>query len=359
MKNNPLDDIIKCSIEISNPVSDAQSFDSILVIVPKPTSSGASVENAFEIASAIELLDYGFTNDSVAFRAAQIAFAQNPAPSKLVIYARKVIESATETITTALTNAASTKGFYGVYLASFTNPSEIEEAAVWCESNAKLFAFDYTDINTIPINVFTYYRTFGIFAGLADANTQPEANNYMGLAWMAKCFGYNPGSETWAFKELATVAPSAITTAQKTSLEEKNISTYLRYAGLNITLGGKVLAGEWIDVIRFRDWLKSNIQTKVFNVLHSNRKVEYTDAGISLIENAIEVALREGQEIGGIADTSYDANGNEIPGYTISVPKAAEVSDEQKKSRTLVNCKWTAKLAGAIHAVEIEGYLTF
>ena len=33
MKNNPLDDLVKCSIEISSPVSSDEMFDSILVVV--------------------------------------------------------------------------------------------------------------------------------------------------------------------------------------------------------------------------------------------------------------------------------------------------------------------------------------
>ena len=59
------------------------------------------------------------------------------------------------------------------------------------------------------------------------------------------------------------------------------------------------LSGEWIDVIRFRDWLKADMQTRVFQVLKSNRKVPFTDSGIGLVEGAMERSLKEGQDIGG------------------------------------------------------------
>ena len=36
MKNNPLDDIIKCQIEISSPASSDATFDRILIVVASP-----------------------------------------------------------------------------------------------------------------------------------------------------------------------------------------------------------------------------------------------------------------------------------------------------------------------------------
>ena len=40
MQNNPLDDIVKCDIEIANPGSDDATFDSILLVVPAPEAEG-------------------------------------------------------------------------------------------------------------------------------------------------------------------------------------------------------------------------------------------------------------------------------------------------------------------------------
>ena len=102
------------------------------------------------------------------------------------------------------------------------------------------------------------------------------------------------------------------------------------------------------------------MQTRVFNVLKANKKVPYTDGGIGLVEGAMEATLKAGQEIGGIALTEYDAEENEIPGFKVIVPTATSLTEEERKSRKLSGCKWSARLAGAIHIVDpIEGYLTF
>lgn len=356
MKNNSLDEIVKCNIEISSPASNEETFDTILIVVEQP--EGDAIDNAFEISKAADLLDYGYTEEDEAYTAASVAFIQNPAPSKLVVYPRKKESGAYETIPKALANALAEKSFYGFHLTSFKTAAELQAASDWAEVNEKLFGFEYDDFDECPVKADNAYRTFGVFAGLVDSEDAAKNNAYLALGLMAKVFGYEPGSETWAFKEVSGMVPAVLSTAQKTALENNNISSYLRYAGVNVTIGGKVMGGEWIDVIRFRDWLKADIQSRVFNVIKLNRKVEFTDSGIGMIEGAIEASLKAGQEVGGIADTSYDAEGNAIPGYTVVVPRENSFTEEQKKSRKLSGCSWTAKLAGAIHAVEIGGYLT-
>lgn len=393
MKNNPLDDLVKCSIEISSPVSSDEMFDSILVVVAPPGMGGgadASTQETKEmkamnkvtaISQADELLDYGYTVEDPVYAAALVAFSQTPSPDELYICIRKEAEKGEESgtpggsggdagtegqktwenIQTTLSRAKSEAGFYGICLVGFRDPETVEGVVSWTEANEKLFAFEYLDPDACPVKNLSFYRSFGIYSGEADGyeeGEQPAENQYAALAWMAKCFGYDPGTETWHLKELASIVPSALSTARKKELEEKHMNTFRRYAGCNVTFGGYTLAGEWIDVIRFRDWLKAEMQINVFNALKTNRKVPYTDAGIGLIEGKMEETLLRGQTIGGIAGNEYDEE-NMIPGFTVTVPRATSLTEAERKSRKLPGCRFTARLAGAIHATEIEGYLSF
>lgn len=371
MRNNPLDDIVKCDIEISSPGSSDETFDTILLVVPGPDAEGtAKIAGTTVISKADELLDYGFTTDSDAYIAATVAFSQSPAPSELYFIVRSSTtegegENAVTTyedIQTVLARANSEVSFYGIHLTSFKDAEDIQAAVSWTEANEKVFGFEYTDIESCPVKNFSYYRSFGVFSGLADgylASEQPIENEYAALAWMAKCFGYDPGTETWDLKELATIVPSKLGTAQKKSLKDTNINRFLRYAGCNCAIGGNMLSGEWIDVIRFRDWLKNELQIRVFNALKVNKKVPFTDGGIGLIEGTMDSTLKEGQDIGGIAPTEYDDDDNAILGYSVTVPKASDLTEAERKARKLTGCKWSARLAGAIHVVEISGNLTF
>lgn len=369
MNNNPLDDIVKCNIDISNPASTDATFDSILLVVKGPEASGEkTMSRTTAIAQADELLDYGFTTDDAAYVAATVAFSQNPAPSSIYICIRKETSAEdAETVTyedieNTLARARGEAPFYGVHLTEFSDELDIQGAASWAEANEKIFGFEYTDIDNCPVKKFSFYRCFGLFSGKADGyedSEQPIRNEYAALAWMAKCFGYDSGTETWSMKELASIVPSVLSIEEKKLLEECNINSFRRYAGNNITFGGNMLSGEWIDVIRFRDWLKAEIQVNVFNALKSNRKVPFTDDGIGLIEGQMEAALAKGQTIGGIAPTEYDSDGNEIPGYTVTVPLASDLTETDRKSRKLSGFRYTARLAGAIHIIEVHGNLTF
>ncbi len=82
IKNNPLNDIIECDIDISNPSSNNVAFENILIIVPGPQGSGKKkMEKVTAISKADELLDYGFVVSETAYVAASVAFSQNPSPS--------------------------------------------------------------------------------------------------------------------------------------------------------------------------------------------------------------------------------------------------------------------------------------
>ena len=123
-----------------------------------------------------------------------------------------------------------------------------------------------------------------------------------------------------------------------------------------ITMNGKVVAGEWADVIRFRDWLKNDMQVRVVNLFVTRPKVPYTDSGIGLVQNQMLASLKAGQDVGGIAEEEFDEDGNSIPGYTTSVPLAAA---SERASRRLTKCTFKARLAGAIHFAELSGSLTY
>lgn len=399
MKNNPLDDLVKCSIEISSPASSDETFDSILVVVAPPAAADRTdieekktMNRVTAISQADELLEYGYTVDDPAYAAAMVAFSQSPSPDELYICIRREAEAGGETadkgesadpeegtesdtgavsgtegqtvyenIQTTLSRAKAEAGFYGICLVGFRDQETVEGAIAWAEANEKMFAFEYLDPDACPVNNSNYYRSFGIYSGEADGyeeGKQPAENQYAALAWMAKCFGYDPGTETWHLKELASIVPSALSTSRKKELEEKHINTFRRYAGCNVTIGGYTLAGEWIDVIRFRDWLKAEMQINVFNVLKMNRKVPYTDAGIGLIEGKMEETLLKGQNIGGIAQNEYNDEST-VYGFTVTVPRATSLTEAERKSRKLPGCRFTARLAGAIHVTEIEGYLSF
>lgn len=272
------------------------------------------------------------------------------------------VKTVTETIPqTMAAIVAYDNDWYGWALASRV-PADILAAANWTESVRKLFGTSIAEAGAYNPEVTTdtgyqlynnnFYRTFWFYH--ADAATDfPEC------AAFARCFAILPGGETWANKKLAGVTADALTETQYIAITGKNGNTFERFRNVAITQNGKVAAGEWIDVIRFRDWLQEEITVNVFNALINRDKIPYTDEGIAVIEAQIRQALELGVRRGGIAPDEYDEDGNTNYGYTISVPLAANISANQKASRILQDVEFTARLAGAIHVVEIVGSLTY
>lgn len=367
---NSLNDIVNVDIEISTPGSSDESFSNVLIVAEGPTVGPKSVDKIGEkvicISQAAELVEYGFSTESQAYVMASVAFSQTPTPSLIYVIARQVTSDddpvVYEKISVTLDRAKEAGGWYGICLSkTFLNKSDIEETIKWTESNKKLFGFTFTE-TTLPVSTTNYFRSFAVYGGgVPDVEAQPDENYYISLAMMAKCFGYDPGSETWALKPLAAVYPCKLSSSMKKYCDDNNITYFSTYAKKNITssMGGKVLGNEWIDTIRFRDWLQNDMQERVFNLLVLNQKVPFTDEGITAIEGKMEESLKAGQKVGGIAPTEYDDDDNEIPGYTITVPKSGSLSDTEKASRQLTGCKFTAKLAGAIQAVNISGNLVY
>ena len=353
-----ISDIVDVSINIEAPAADAASFGNMIIITPDPATAGsATMDGMIRITRADTLKAYGYETTDPVYIVASLAFSQNPRPSQIYVAGVDTGENSEETAASVLA-AVNDGSWYGICLAGFTDSTDLTAVATWAEANEKLFGFTFTS-NTAPIDISSLNRTFAVYGGSEVDGTTTAANEYASVALMAKCLGYVSGAETWALKTLNGIKPSALTDAQITAFDSGNITYYQTYGGVNVTLRGKVGSGEWIDIIRFRDWLKTQIQISVFNYLRENSKVAYNDSGITGVQNVILSVLKTGQENGGIDETRFDAEGNEEVAYSCSVPLASSISSSVKASRKLYGVTFVARLAGAIHAVAIEGSLVY
>lgn len=269
----------------------------------------------------------------------------------------------TESVTDAL--AAVSNGpfnWYGLVITS-RDPVDVKAAAAWAETNEKLFGTASADPNIIDPGATSdiasdlmanqYFRTFGFYS--ANASIQyPEA------AVMSSMFTFYPGQETWALKKLAGIIYDDLTEGQAITAHAKNFSTFELFRNFAVTQGGKVAAGEWIDVIRLRDQLVESIRVSVvLAMINADGKIPYTDDGIQIIGNAIRAPLDLNVRRGGIAPEELDENDRIIPSYTMSLPRSSQVPFNDKANRVLNDVKFTARLAGAIHVVNINGSLSY
>lgn len=251
----------------------------------------------------------------------------------------------------AAIKAACTLDWYGLALDS-NSQEEIEVAALFTETEKKLFVPNNSDHGCGDAGTTTDVMSALKAAAYARTGvlwSKKELLSYSGAAWMAKQFaGAKPGEDTWAFKTLAGVTVDNLLDGERSAILAKNGNFYAPTSDVNITERGTSAAGEFLDVTRFVDWQKAEIQFRVFFALVNNKKIPYSDLGIDAIGAIIDGALGAGEEAGGL-----------IPGTRqVTVPKRSTISGSTAATRKLSGAKFTAKLAGAIHELEIDGSLT-
>lgn len=378
------DMIATVDIDLETPLVDNTSFSNLLIVGPLPKVAPEKAPPKIGAYSSIdEVIEAGWETsgdgaDPVGV-AAQVAFGQSPTPTTIYIAPIQTVttsasdddgeaiadpESAVET----LRRAMGTSGWYVVCTAG-VDKAEYESIAAYIETQRKMFV--YTELDCFsdsgeelvqPSVGNVYFRTIGVYGRVNTDQADdeiPEANKYLNVAFTAKWLNYASGSETSAFKTLTSVYPSELSTTEMKALEAKNLCYFITVGNKNITMKGITVGGEWADVIRFRDWLQNDMQLRVVNLFITNPKIPYTDNGIALVQNQMIASLKAGQDAGGISESEFDEDGNEITGFQTSVPLAASLSASEKASRKLTKCKFKARLAGAIHFAEIKGSLTY
>lgn len=229
--------------------------------------------------------------------------------------------------------------------------------AAWAETNKKLFICQTQDSDVANLSNSADTGGSKTIAGiLRDATDFRTAliyhtatDAFADAGWAGAVLTTDPGSETWAFKTLASVAVTNINDTQKTNILAKHANVYITTAGINHTLEGTVSGNEFIDVIRFRDWLEATMAEDIFSAVSKAVKIPFTDSGIATIQGIIEARLKLAVQVGGLSSD---------PAPRVTVPLAKDVSSGDKAARKLTGVKFDAVLAGAIQAITITGLVT-
>jgi hypothetical protein len=238
------------------------------------------------------------------------------------------------------------------FVTLFNSKALIEAGAAWAAGNKKLYLAQTSDgavANTVSSG------TDDVGESLASLNSpktalvySPDPRDFADAAALGRCLPIEPGEETWKFKTLAGVTSSTFTGTQRANLRAKRVNFYEPTAGVAMLEEGIVSSGSYIDAVRYLDFLEARIQERVFSRLAAPNKIPYNDRGIAVVEGEIRGQLE--------SDETREAL---LPGWSVSVPKAAAATAADRTARLLRNVSFSAVYAGAIHKVLINGTVTF
>lgn len=211
-------------------------------------------------------------------------------------------------------------------------------------------------------------RTFGIWSGADDRKA-------VSLAARLSSADYN-GAQSLvspvhrALPGLAT--DDALTTAQQSELDRKQVGFYGTVLGVPMVLGGTTFGhtankARFIDARAFGDWLNETIQNRVLRYLARSPRVPLTPRGLTLIEGVVRGVCEQAVRNGGfepgtrlddslvgsvVAITGAPTFDGLLPnGYLTHV---GPVTDAELSTRTTPPIYVWGVYTRAIHAVSIE-----
>lgn len=238
--------------------------------------------------------------------------------------------------------------FYGLLIDSYAE-TEINLAASFAESNSKIFLGIAPDQEILESG-----QTDDIASDLKGSGYNRSAvcfsrnmTSDWAAGWLGQMLGQTPGSATWAFKQIAGADADVLSATHFSAARSKRAGLYTTDRGISHTWDGFAASGRYFDITHGVDFLKSDIETRVYQLLLNQPKVPFTATGLAQVEAQIRGAL-----------TAAEASGLVTPGWTVTMPDLATYSSVDKAARILRTVNFTATLQGAVHSVTVAGVLT-
>lgn len=168
---------------------------------------------------------------------------------------------------------------------------------------------------------------------------------------------------TLMYKQEPGVVAETLAVSQMDALLNNNCNVFVKYDNdTAIIQAGVVASGDFIDTIFGADWLAIDIQNTVYNLLYTTpTKIPQTDKGNGIIVAGITSVLEQAVANGLLAPGTWQQTGfgtlnynDFLPkGYYVYAPPIALQNPADRAARRSVTFQVAAKLAGAIHTVDV------
>ena len=352
--------VVEVNISRETAQIDTASFNIPLLMVNLPdTIDNADPENPVNVPadvtervtvhnSAASVADkYG--EESIAYAMAQKLMGGQLRPAQFMVG----VKNSTETYTQGLNAVMEYNNDWFIVAIDSKAAGDIKEVAAVIQPTRKMFAASTKDadvldaMSTEDIGGFLkdagYDHVFAVYHTQADTQ-HPE------VAWVGSQIVETPGSNTWAFKAAAGVTVDRLSSSNLSVLESKNMNYYTRLGGVNMFRSGKTSMGEWIDTMIGVLWLQARLEEQIFYRIATKKKIPYTTAGAMMIEAEIRSVLTQGVANGLIADT---------PQFQVQSPDILAIPEVERAQRRLGSFNFSARLAGAVHFVRVNGVVSY
>lgn len=276
-----------------------------------------------------------FSTESKVYKLASRLFMQKPQPQEVAVVGKS--GTAVEGFKKVLEE---TNDFF--FLICTDNSVEtIKGLSNLCQVNNKVYAVtvnDYEDAKKLFEEV--YDNTFVMY--------HDDSDSFVAEA-LAVVMSYKVGGKTAKFKTLQGVKAANVSLTQVNELHKNNLFTYVEKLGVLQTTEGKMLSGEYIDVILGEYWIRFRMEERMQRLALTQDKIPYTNRGIGMLVGVAELVLTEAVAMGIVEEGQYRVD------YKVR----EDVGSNEVALRKYDYILWTAMLQGAIHTGQISGILTY
>lgn len=270
-----------------------------------------------------------------ASKIAERLFMQKPQPRQVAIIGK--VGKAVEVFDKAMD---ANKDFF--FVVSTDNSIEsIKALSSKCQVNNKIYAVTTNKIEDVKVlgkevfdNTFVAYHD--------------DENAYLAEG-VAVIMSYKIGGKTAKFKQVQGVKEANISLTDLQLVHENKVFTYIKKLGVLQTTEGKVLSGEYIDVVLGEYWIRFRMEERMQRLALTQDKIPYTNKGIGMLVSVAERVLNEAVDMGIIEEGQY----------RVDYRRREDVDSNDVANRVYNYIVWTAMLQGAIHSGQISGILTY
>jgi hypothetical protein len=284
------------------------------------------------------------------------------------LYAGQPVETALAAVT-ALESMLSQR-FYGLAVPGVTDANVALGIAAFIEGTNSKHTYWVTTQDANALNASStsdlpyllaqlgYKRTFSQYSS-SDANAAVSAAARL----LTTDYRASNTVITLKFKQEPGVAAEQINAGQAATLKAKRCNVFVAYENDTAILQEGVMSdGNFADVVAGTDWLATDIQRSIYNLLYSSTtKIPQTNQGMQLLTTAAEASCSQGAINGLLAPGVWNAGGfgllkqgDYLPkGYYVYAPSVDTQNQADRAARMAVPIQVAAKLAGAIHTANV------
>lgn len=350
------------------------NLNAVAAVIQAALSSGTCVWNAtysrFEFTSATT-----GAGSSVSFLTTPLAgvdisdeIAGRVNSSGAYVFAGLAVETLAASI--AIFDDRFGQQWYGLVVPSATDAETLTAAAyIEAATNKHFLGVGSSDPGTIVANTTADIAYALKQLGYKRSMTQYSSESiYAIVSAMARIMttDYSAANTviTLKFKNEPGVVAEALSTSQANAAESKNANIFVQYDNSTSILEQGVMAdGTFVDIVLGTDWLALDIQRSVYNVLYTSpTKIPQTNAGVQLLQTAIEAVCSQGVANGLLAPGVWNATGFGTlkqgdylqKGYYVYAQPLDLQNPADRAARMAPPFQVAAKLAGAIHSVDVH-----